>query len=184
MEKIEVDVTILDEKQLKVSSTNSATSFINHAKVAFIDPKAFRKTLKDLVEKCKESKVKLSRKTVNALLKEESEYLAAAQELAAAHPELGQDGLEADKVLALSDVYRNNGMSAVEALRKAVADLYPEAPAPEPEAPAPVEEPEPEAPAPVEEPEIPDMEERKEKKKSIPAMPSASARNEPLPPLS
>ena len=122
--------------------------------------------------------------------KEESDYLAAAQELANAHPELAQDGLEADKVLALSDVYRNNGMSAVEALRKAVADLYQGA-APEPATPeTPVEEtsaPVEETPAPVEEPpapepELPDMEDRKEKKKSIPAMPSASARNEPPPP--
>jgi len=128
---------------------------------------------------------------------EESDYLATAEELAAVHPELAQDGIEADKVLAVSDVYRNNGMSAAEALRQAVADLYPseatEAPVAEPEAPvaepeAPVAEPEapvaePEAPvAEPEAPEVPDMKARKVQKRNIPAMPSASARNEPPPP--
>jgi CapZ-interacting protein len=121
-------------------------------------------------------------------------YVAAATELAAKHPELAEDGLPASKVMALSDVYRQEGMSAADALRKAVADLYPESPA---EAPAPEVAPEPvaeeipaEPEAPAEEPAapaeeesvLPDMEERKAAKRSIPAMPSASARNEPAPP--
>jgi ribonuclease E len=121
-------------------------------------------------------------------------YVAAATELAAKHPELAEDGLPASKVMALSDVYRQEGMSAADALRKAVADLYPESPAeaPAPEAaPAPVTEEIPAAAeAPAEEPAapaeeesvLPDMEERKTAKRSIPAMPSASARNEPAPP--
>lgn len=120
-------------------------------------------------------------------------YVAAATELAAKYPELAEDGLPATKVMALSDVYRQEGMSAADALRKAVADLYPEpsAEVPAPEAPM---EPAPEAPAEpemaAEEPAapaeeegmIPDMTERKAAKRSIPAMPSASARNEPAPP--
>lgn len=124
-------------------------------------------------------------------------YVAAATELAAAHPELAEDGLPATKVLALSDVYRQEGMSAADALRKAVADLYPESPAevPAPEEVAPevteapkaeepaMEQPTEETAAPVEEESVmPDMGERKAAKRSIPAMPSASARNEPAPP--
>jgi len=120
-------------------------------------------------------------------------YVATATELAAKHPELAEDGLPATKVMALSDVYRQEGMSAADALRKAVADLYPESPAEVPAAEMPMES-EPEVPAepeaPVEEPAapaeeegmIPDMAERKAAKRSIPAMPSASARNEPAPP--
>lgn len=120
-------------------------------------------------------------------------YVAAATELAAKYPELAEDGLPATKVMALSDVYRQEGMSAADALRKAVSDLYPatkaEAPAPEapaetaPEVPTEPEAPaeEPAAPA-EEEGMLPDMEARKAAKRSIPAMPSASARNEPAPP--
>ncbi len=120
-------------------------------------------------------------------------YVATATELAAKHPELAEDGLPASKVMALSDVYRQEGMSAADALRKAVADLYPESSAEAPAAEMPMES-EPEVPAepeaPVEEPAtpveeegmIPDMAERKAAKRSIPAMPSASARNEPAPP--
>ena len=120
-------------------------------------------------------------------------YVATATELAAKYPELAEDGLPATKVMALSDVYRQEGMSAADALRKAVADLYPEsgteAPTAEPmmesaseEVPAEPEAPaeEPAAPA-EEEGMLPDMEERKAAKRSIPAMPSASARNEPAP---
>lgn len=124
-------------------------------------------------------------------------YVEAATELAAAHPELAEDGLPATKVLALSDVYRQEGMSAADALRKAVADLYPassaEVPTPEEVAPEVTEAPKAEEPAmeqpteetvaPVEEEGVlPDMGERKAAKRSIPAMPSASARNEPAPP--
>lgn len=119
------------------------------------------------------------------------EFLDTATELAAKHPELAQDGLEADKVLALKDVYWQSGMKESEALRKAVADLYPdmpmapepastpEAPAEEPVPEAPVEEPAPEAPA--EEAALPDMSERVLKKKKLAEVPSASARNEPAP---
>lgn len=120
-------------------------------------------------------------------------YVAAATELAAKHPELAEDGLPATKVMALSDVYRQEGMSAADALRKAVADLYPESGMEAPTA-EPMMEPTPEEPAvpemAAEEPAataeeegmIPDMTERKAAKRSIPAMPSASARNEPAPP--
>jgi hypothetical protein len=116
-----------------------------------------------------------------------------------AHPELAVDGLESDKVLALSDVYRNNGMNAADALRQAVADLYPEEaavemPSAEPELPV-----EPEAEAEAEampeeaamiaeapevaepEPLIPDMTERKANKRNIPTMPNANARVEAAP---
>lgn len=121
-------------------------------------------------------------------------YVAAATELAAKYPELAEDGLPATKVMALSDVYRQEGMSAADALRKAVADLYPEsgmeAPTAEPMMESAPEEPaapemaaeEPAAPPAEEEGMIPDMTERKAAKRSIPAMPSASARNEPAPP--
>lgn len=126
--------------------------------------------------------------------REAQEYLSTAEELAAQHPELAVDGVESKKVLALSDVYRGEGLSAAQALRKAVEDLYPASPAPAPQAeapaPAPVVEETPapaeEAPAaeepPVEEPMIPDMQERVAAKQEIPEMPSAAARNEPEPP--
>ena len=123
--------------------------------------------------------------------KEAQAYVDVARKLAAAHPELAEDGLEADKVMALADLYRSHGASAAEALQKAVDDLYPEAPAPEssaagivpepeapePEAPAPAPAPEPEAAKPV----VPDMTERKNAKRNIPAVPSATVRNEPAP---
>lgn len=116
---------------------------------------------------------------------EAQEYLAVAQELAAAHPELSQDGVEADKVLALADVYRKNGVRPVEALQKAVADLYPvaETPAAPMEEETPVEELKAEeAPAEESPEDVIDMNARKLQKRNIPAMPSASARNEPPPP--
>ena len=121
---------------------------------------------------------------------DEDSYLQAAEELVQAHPELGQDGIDADKVMALSDVYRNNGMGAAEALRQAVADLYKEQATEAPAVEAPAEEADMKAPA-VETPEAPaveapaeeaDMKARKISKKNIPALPSASARNEPPPP--
>ena len=133
-------------------------------------------------------------------VQDENDYLAAAEELAAAHPELGEDGLPAQKVLAIADIYRNNGSSPADALRQAVADLYPDAakapmaeppmgappeevmePAPEaaaPEAAAP-EAAAPEAPVPTEV-EVPDMEDRNVKKREIPSTPaSASAKEMP-----
>lgn len=130
--------------------------------------------------------------------KDAQEYLDTANELAAKHPELGVDGIEADKVMALSDLYRANGESAVQALRMAVADLYPEEAAapgiteepPVPEAPMAeaaagidteeppaaepeVPEPEPEAPA----PEEPKAEEAPAEEKP-PLIPDMTARNE------
>ena len=125
-------------------------------------------------------------------VKDEQEYLDTAKELAALHPELNVDGIEADKVLALKDVYWQNGDREVDALRKAVADLYPEsaapaeAPAPEmPEAPA-EEEPAEEMPMAAEAApesatvtEMPGMEERKARKRNIPSIPSASAKVAP-----
>lgn len=138
-----------------------------------------------------------------AAAKEAQEFVDAAKEIVAAHPELAEDGLPANKVLALQDLYRNEGMSAVEALRQAVADLYPSAKTEEPKAvePAAVEEPakpeETSEPAKAEEsaaeedageaPDqeadslLPDMTDRTAQKRNIPAMPSASARNEPAP---
>jgi len=56
---------------------------------------------------------------------ENKEYISAANELIAIHPELGKDGPLADKVMALTNSYINVGMKAPEALRKAVKDLYP-----------------------------------------------------------
>jgi hypothetical protein len=123
-------------------------------------------------------------------------YVDVAQSMVAAHPELGEDGLAANKVLALSDVYRQEGMSAVEALQKAVADLYPEAPvesAPAPVAEAavepPVEGPKEETPAMEVQPDtskaesmIPDMEDRMAQKRNIVTLPNASARKEETPP--
>jgi hypothetical protein len=138
---------------------------------------------------------------------DEDEYVRVATELASKHPELGEDGLESDKVLALADTYRNHGLSAAEALQKAVSDLYPEeaaeseapkasiaveigkgepakeaqeTPATEEEpAPATAEEPTPE----VEKPSlIPDQSERLQQKRNTPALDVASARNLPEPP--
>jgi hypothetical protein len=133
---------------------------------------------------------------------EAREHLAVAKALAAKHPELNEDGLAADKVLALAEIYRNNGEKPAAALKQAVADLYPEnpvgnleaeVPPAEPEAAAevpssPAEEPAAEAPeaaseetAAANEP-IPGMEERNLRKRAIAEVPSASARNEPAPP--
>jgi len=133
---------------------------------------------------------------------EEQAFLATAQELAAAHPELGVDGLEADKVLALKDVYWQHGTSEEQALRQAVADLYPgeAAAAPEavaaempPEAPAaetapgmPMAEAMPEppveaAPEASNVVELPDMTERTANKRKIPSVPTASARTAAAP---
>lgn len=122
-------------------------------------------------------------------VKEEQDYLDTAKELAALHPELNVDGIEADKVLALKDIYWQNGDRESDALRKAVADLYPESAAPT----TPVEAPVPEEPeAPEEMPmaaeaapeaanvtEMPGMEERKARKRNIPSIPSASAKVAP-----
>jgi len=125
--------------------------------------------------------------------KDEQEYLDTAKELAALHPELNVDGIEADKVLALKDIYWQNGDREADALRKAVADLYPEGSAPTTPVEAPVPE-EPEAPeempmaaeaAPEAAPEaanvteMPGMEERKARKRNIPSIPSASAKVAP-----
>lgn len=126
-------------------------------------------------------------KSVAQAEKEANEYLTVAKQIAADHPELAEDGLAANRVLALSDVYRNEGQSAAAALKQAVADLYPMTPMIEA---APVEEPAPVAPieepivAPLAEepPLIPSMEERMASKRAIPGMPSASARNEAPPP--
>ena len=121
-------------------------------------------------------------------------FLQVTQELCAKYPELGEDGIAADKVLALSDIYRGNGYNAVQAIQQAVADLYPEPAAPEMTAPAPAalpEEPAPAEPAaapepavaeePAPEPMIPDMSERTANKRKLVSMPTASARNEPAP---
>lgn len=112
--------------------------------------------------------------------REAQAYLDAAHAAVKAHPELGVDGLAANKVLALKDVYQSEGMNATEAFKQAVADMYPskavgvavkveEPPTEEEEAPA------------AEEAVLPDMTERKASKRKIPATPIASARNEPAP---
>jgi len=122
-------------------------------------------------------------------------YVDTANALVAEHPELGEDGLPASKVMALSDVYRQEGMSASEALKQAVVDLYPVAPKIEPpaaemEAPmeppaaemeAPMEPPAAEMEAPMEPPAaemIPPMEDRMANKRKIVTLPSANARKE------
>ena len=56
---------------------------------------------------------------------EDTDFTRLANEIVAVHPELGEDGPPADKVLALVDVYKNSGMKASEALRKAVNEIYP-----------------------------------------------------------
>lgn len=121
------------------------------------------------------------------------EHLAVAKEVAAKYPELNEDGLASDKVLALAEVYRQQGSKPAAALRQAVADLYKEQQASpiEPEA-LPAESPslaEPAAEEPVASPggeeassPIPDMEERNLRKRAIAEVPAASARNEPAPP--
>lgn len=127
-------------------------------------------------------------------------YVDVADALVAKHPELGEDGLAANKVMALSDVYRQEGMSASEALQKAVADLYPEAPAAaapeapaEPEVPASTDAETPPAPAeevaPIETKAeetppadmVPPMEDRMANKRKIVTLPSANARKEETP---
>lgn len=55
-----------------------------------------------------------------------AEYVATAEELAAKHPELSEDGIAVEKVMTLADFYRSKGSSPSEALRMAVADLFPE----------------------------------------------------------
>ena len=134
-----------------------------------------------------------------------NQYVSVAQELATKHPELNEEGLPAEKALALAEVYRKNGESPTSALQKAVADLYPEQPLAT-EAPEEVEAPaEVTAETPSEEPAEPEMtepeaetppvgtsakglipegmmEERMAKKAQLSVVPSASARNQPPPP--
>lgn len=128
------------------------------------------------------------------------EHLAVAKAMAAKHPELAEDGVAANKVLALAEVYRGEGMKPAAALKQAVADLYPEnitgtsAPeVPPAEEEAPAAEAAPAEATAAEEEEaasgdteasepIADMAERAVKKRSIAEVPAASARNEPEPP--
>jgi nicotinate-nucleotide--dimethylbenzimidazole phosphoribosyltransferase len=147
-------------------------------------------------------------RTEGEIAREMAAYVATAQELADKHPVLGEDGPEVEEVMTLADLYRSKGANPSDALRQAVAKLFPEAPAaeiapeppmvetpekameatPEPEAKV-AEEEKPEAekePAPAEEPEakaeenpIPDMTARKERKAKLSVVPTASARNEP-----
>ena len=161
-----------------------------HEALAFGDLESAKSLYKQLQEhRFKEN----AHKTVSdaQAVKEEQDYLDTAKELAALHPELNVDGIEADKVLALKDIYWQNGDRESDALRKAVADLYPEGSSPT----TPVEAPVPEIPA-EEEPEempmaaeaapeaanvteMPGMEERKARKRNIPSIPSASAKVAP-----
>jgi len=132
-----------------------------------------------------------------------SEYVATAKELSAKHPELGEDGIAVDKVMALVELYRSHGENPAQALRMAVSDLYPEAAVAEmvaPEAPpaAPAEETPPVAEAPTEEAPVeeapkveaaaaektttlPDMTERKARKATLSVVPTASARSPEAP---
>ncbi len=108
---------------------------------------------------------------------EAQDYVKTTAELIKTHPELGDDGIPANKVLALSDVYRAGGDNASAAIRKAVADLYPAAAEPTmPMEEAPMEE----TPA-VEEVSLPDMAERQQVKRSLPTTPAANARSEATP---
>jgi hypothetical protein len=87
-------------------------------------------TAKDLYHQLREHRYQENKhrgKAEAEIEQEESDFEAASQELGAKYPELLEDGLAANKVLALQDVYRQEGMNAAEALRKAVADLYHEA---------------------------------------------------------
>jgi hypothetical protein len=162
---------------------------------------------KDLYKKLQEHRFAENSHRAKSTAQAEQEaqaYADAADALVAKHPELGEDGLPANKVMALSDVYRQEGMSATEALQKAVADLYPEAPAaaappeaaaPEAEAPA-AEAPPEEVPPPAEETApmetkaeetppadiVPPMEDRMANKRKIVTLPSANARKEETPP--
>jgi hypothetical protein len=120
--------------------------------------------------------------------REAQAFVDTARRLAAAHPELAEDGLETDKVMALADLYRSHGIPAAEALQKAVDDLYSTAPVSvQPTEAAPTEAvpatPVSEVGTPAEpaKPVVPDMTERKAAKRNIPAVPSATVRNEPAP---
>lgn len=130
---------------------------------------------------------------------EAREHVNVAKAIVAKHPELGENGIAADKVLALANLYEENGLKPAAALKQAVADLYPEEQPTGTSEKAPVaEEAAPEAPA-----EMPameaaaeeaapggaeaggitpaDMEERALKKRAIAEIPVASARNQPVP---
>lgn len=141
-------------------------------------------------------------KSEGQALQEENDYIAAAEELAGIHPELGEDGVPAQKVMALADVYRSNGAGPAQALRQAVADLYPtqagnEAPGSNSAPEAPEEAAMPEATpimeaevAPTSEPEaeqasldveIPDMTERDLKKREISSTPASASAKQPPP---
>lgn len=155
---------------------------------------------KDLYHKLREHRYQenLHRaKSEEQALSEAKAFEAATEEMIAAHPELGEDGEAADKVMALMDVYRNHGMDSEGALRKAVADLYPGEKAAPVEAEKPAEEVPPAAAAeeksaeeaapaaeekPAEEEKmLPDMTERKLNKRTIANMPNATARKEAVP---
>lgn len=130
-------------------------------------------------------------KSEEQALREAQEYLSATEEIAAKHPELGEDGIEADKVLALSDVYRLNGMTAVEALRAAVADLYQDTGAPAAETSVPPVEAaagldtETEAESKPEEPidTVPEITEEKPEEKEEPVIEAAAGKDEEPEPL-
>jgi hypothetical protein len=118
---------------------------------------------KDLYGKLKEHRYQENKhRTVSEeqALQDARDFEKLTEEMVAAHPELGEDGVPANKVLALMDVYRQDGTSAADALKQAVADLYPEAPnSAVAETPVEVAAPEVAPPEPkVEEPMIPPME--------------------------
>lgn len=164
-----------------------------HEALAFGDIEQARELYKQLREhRFQENKHRAKSETQAE--QEAQAFLAATDAIVAKHPELGEDGLASNKVLALSDVYRQEGMSAVEAIQKAVADLYPEETA-EAAMPIGMEEPaavaEEEMPVaeeevpPVEEPAteevIPPMEDRMANKRKIVTLPNANARKEEAP---
>ena len=132
-------------------------------------------------------------KSDSQAMSEAEEYVRVSNELVMKHPELGEDGLQANKALALADVYRRDGMSAADAITQAAADLYPEAPMePEsavPEAPMEEEAPmEPEAAVPeaeggeVVEPDMAAvMADRMNSKRNVVQMPTSSSRSEEKP---
>jgi len=168
----------LDQYQAPEGEDHDSLIDQYHTALSFGDVETARDLYKKLQEHRYSENMHRTKSDANAA-QEEQDYLNTCNELAAKHPELGQDGLEANEALTLSDLYRSEGMSPSDAIRKAVAKLYPDAAPMMEEAPAPMME---EAPAPMMEEALPDMAERTASKEGIQAVPSAAAKNEPEPP--
>jgi thioredoxin-like negative regulator of GroEL len=176
-ENTEPQHAALDQYQAPEGEGHDSLIDQYHTALSFGDVETARGLYKQLQEHRYSENMHRTKSDVNAA-QEEQDYLNTCNELAAKHPELGQDGMEANEALTLSDLYRSEGMSPSDAIRKAVAKLYPDATPMEAEMPAP----EAEMPAPMMEEALPDMSERMASKEGIQAVPSAAAKNEPEPP--